>query len=187
MAGDSFSVINRETLRKPRQSRIRPRPAHLCAVSLNGCCKHRFLGGSVYPSPPSVILFLTDQLSHQAQNKPSCHPSMGPLHQEPMEHSFQPFEGAEIYPFYRKEDWGTRRACQLSCVAFLNPLHGEVLNQIQSTAWRIRAISTKPRKGKMILPGDRQCKVNNSIPILLALLNRIWSRAPWFSTRAGSN
>lgn len=36
MAGDSFSVINRETLKKPRQSRIRPRSAHLCAVSLHG-------------------------------------------------------------------------------------------------------------------------------------------------------
>ena len=39
----------------------------------------------------------------------------------------------------------------------------------------------------MILPGDRQCKVNNRIPFLLVLLNKTWSRAPWFSTRAGSN
>lgn len=134
------------------------------------------------PSPSSVTLFLTDQLSHQAQNKPSCHPSMGPLHQDPMEHSFQPFEGAETYPFYRREAWGPHRACQLSSVAFLNALNGEVLNQIQSTAWRIKGISTEPRKGKMILPGDRQCKVNDRIPVLSVLLNKTW-----FSTRAGSN
>ena len=144
MTGDSFSVINRETLRKPRQSRIRPRPAHLCAVSLHG----HLLGG---PNPRDAgntdflvvqsilalpLSFSSSLISFPIKHRISPHvtPAGGLCTKTQWNIPFSPSREQKYTHFTGRKVEAQRRACQLSRVAFLNPLNGEVLNQIQSTA-----------------------------------------------------